>query len=174
VKNSIYKTVIILLVCFFYNQPLKAQTYFIDFKFILNESSAGKKANQILNNEFKQGIKKLKESEKKLQLEEKEIIQQKKVLSPEDYKEKITKLRKKVSNLQKDRNTILESISKKRSNARKQLLEALNPIVKNYMTENNIKIVLDKKSILLADENLNITNNIMNILNKQLKSINLK
>ena len=42
------------------------------------------------------------------------------------------------------------------------------------MNENNIKIVLDKKSILLADENLNITNNIMNILNKQLKSINLK
>lgn len=173
-KNTIHITLIILFVCFFYNQPLKAQTYFIDFKFILNESSAGKKANQILNSELKQGIKKLKESEKKLQLEEKEIIQQKKVLSPEDYKGKITQLRKKVSNLQKDRNTILESISKKRSNARKQLLESLNPIVKNYMTENNIKIVLDKKSILLADDSLNITDNIMSILNKQLKSINLK
>ena len=41
------------------------------------------------------------------------------------------------------------------------------------MKEKKIRIVLDKKSILLADENLNITNDIMKILNQKLKSINL-
>ena len=52
-------------------------------------------------------------------------------------------------------------------------MENLNPIVKNYMKEKKIRIVLDKKSILLGDENLDITNDIMNIINQKLKSIKL-
>ena len=36
-----------------------------------------------------------------------------------------------------------------------------------------IRMVIDKKSLLLADENLNITNDIINLLNKKLKSIKL-
>ena len=169
----IFNLFIILLFVTISNQPLKADTYYLDFKYILNESDAGKKANKTLKNQLDQGVKTLKEKEKKLQKEEKDIIQQKKLLSPEEYKKKITTLRTKVSDLQKERNSILESVSKKRRNARNQLLGALNPIVKNFMAEKNIKIVLDKKSILLGDENLDITNDIMVLLNKKIKSINL-
>ena len=67
----------------------------------------------------------------------------------------------------------MESISSKRNKARKELLNTLNPIVKNYMKEKNIKIVLDKKNILLGDENLNITKNILDLLNKELKTLKL-
>ena len=42
------------------------------------------------------------------------------------------------------------------------------------MKEKNIRMVVDKKSLLLADENLNITKEIMSRLNNKLKSINLK
>ena len=41
------------------------------------------------------------------------------------------------------------------------------------MKEKKIRMVLDKKGILLADENLNITQDIMKELNKKLKSIKL-
>ena len=41
------------------------------------------------------------------------------------------------------------------------------------MKEKNIRMIVDKKSILLADENLNLTDEIIKILNKKLKSINL-
>lgn len=169
----IFNLLVILLFVSISNQPLKADTYYLDFKYILNESDAGKKANKTLQNQFDQGVKTLKDKEKKLQKEEKDIIQQKKLLSPEEYKKKITTLRTKVSSLQKERNSILESVSKKRRNARNQLLGALNPIVKDFMAEKNIKLVLDKKSILLGDENLDITKDIMVLLNKKMKSINL-
>jgi len=164
---------ILLFIIILFNQPLKAETYFLDFKLIINQSDAGKKANQLLKKQLDEGIKKLKNKEKELQKSEKEIVQQKKLLSAEEYKKKINALRSKVSTLQKDRNSILNSIGTKRKKARKQILEALNPIVKDYMSQNNISIVLDKKSILLGDEKLNITKDIMNLLNKKLKSINL-
>ena len=41
------------------------------------------------------------------------------------------------------------------------------------MEEKKIRIVLDKKSLLLADEKLDITNDILGLLNKKLTSIKL-
>ena len=165
---------IVVLFLVFFNQTLsKAETVYLDFKLIFNQSDAGKKANQVLKNQLDQGLKKLKDKQKQLQKDEKEIIQQKKLLSADEYKGKITSLRKKVSVLQKERNSIIESIAKKRRKARKELLDNLNPIVKNYMKEKNIKIVLDKKSILLADDSLDISKDIIALLNKKIKSINL-
>ena len=41
------------------------------------------------------------------------------------------------------------------------------------MEEKKIRMVVDKKSLLLADENLDITDEIISILNKKLKSIKL-
>ena len=41
------------------------------------------------------------------------------------------------------------------------------------MQENKIRMIVDKKSLLLADENLDLTNEIIKRLNKKLKSIKL-
>ncbi len=106
-------------------------------------------------------------------MKKKKIIQQKKVISTDEYKKKITELRKKISSLQKERNTLLQSVSKLRTKARNQLLDKLNPIMKNYMKEKNIRMVIDKKDVLLADDKLDITKDIISLLNKELKSLNL-
>ena len=103
----------------------------------------------------------------------KKIIQQKKIISAEEYKKKVSELRNKVSEIQKERGKLLENVAKQRAKARNEILKTLNPIVKNYMNEKKIRMVMDKKNILLADETLEITKDIMALLNKKLKSINL-
>ena len=90
-----------------------------------------------------------------------------------NIKKKVNELREKVSSLQKERDKLLDTVAKQRSKARIELLKNLNPIIKDYMKEKKIRIVLDKKSILLADENLDITKEITDLLNKKLKSIKL-
>ena len=166
--------VTIFFILFFVPKSLQAENlHFIDFKYILNESNAGKKAQNFLKSKLENGIKELKRKELKIQEEEKKVIQQKKIISAEEYKKKVTGLRSKVSALQKERNTLLSDVSKQRSKAKNELLRNLNPILEKYMKERKIRIVLDKKSILLADENLNITKDIMKILNQKLKSIKL-
>ena len=52
--------------------------HFLDFKLILNESIAGKKAQNFLKNKLEKGAANLKEKEKNILEEEKKIIQQKK------------------------------------------------------------------------------------------------
>ena len=74
----IYKLIILSTLFFFYNLSVKAETFFLDFKNILNESDAGKKANKFLKDELEKNLKNLKNKEAQLQKEEKEIIQKKK------------------------------------------------------------------------------------------------
>ena len=172
--NFIKKFIIAIIVSSFFSQILVADTpFFLDFKYILNESDAGKKAQIFLKNKLEKGIQELKNKEKVIQNEEKTIIQQKKIISADEYKKKVLNLRTKVSKLQNERNTLLDSVSKQRLKARNLLLKNLNPIIKEYMKEKKIRMVVDKKSLLLADENLNITKPIMDLLNNKLKSINL-
>ena len=147
--------------------------HFLDFKYILNSSDAGKKAQVHLKKKLENGIKNISNKEKSILEEEKKIINQKKIISAEAYKQKVIVLRKKVSSIQKERNDLLDNVAKQRSKARNELLKNLNPIVKKYMNEKNIRMVVDKKSLLLADEDLDITNDIISILNKQLTSIKL-
>ena len=147
--------------------------YFVDFKYILNESKAGKEAQEFLKKKLSSGIQNLKKKEKAIQEEEKKIIQQKKIISAEEYKKKVKELREKVSSLQKERNSLLDTVAKQRAKAKKELLKNLNPIMSDYMKENKIRMIVDKKSILLADENLNLTEKIIKILNSKLKSIKL-
>ena len=155
----------IILLLFLPNALMADLPKYLDFKYVLNESEAGKKAQVQLKKKLDNGVKDLSKKEKIIQEEEKKIIQQKKILSPEEYKKKVTELRKKVSDLQKRRSKLINTVAKQRSKARSELLKNLNPVVKEYMVEKNIRIVLDKKGIILADEKLDITNDIIKKLN---------
>ena len=168
------KFLIVLFFLFISNKQLMADNvYYLDFKFILNESNAGKKAQKSLKNKLEKGIEGLKNKEKNIQEEEKKLIQQKKIISAEEYKKKVSGLRSKVSSLQKERNSLLESVAKQRNKAKNELLKNLNPIMKDYMQEKNIRLVIDKKQVLLGDDKLDITKDIISLLNSKLKSINL-
>ena len=120
--------------------PVNADVpYYLDFKYVLNQSVAGKKAQDFLKNKFEKVINDLKKQEKSIQDEEKKIIQQKKIIKPEEYKSKVEALRNKVSKLQAQRSKLLESTANQRNTARKELLKNLNPIIKDYMKEKGLE-----------------------------------
>ena len=62
---------------------------------------------------------------------------------------------------------------KKKNNARNELLKALNPILKKYMDDNNITMILNEKNVILANSKVDLTSKIIELLNKELKSIKL-
>jgi Skp family chaperone for outer membrane proteins len=172
--NHLRKIIILLFIFSSATQVLFAELpYYLDFKYILNNSDAGKKAQSQLKSKLDSGLKSLSAREKTIQSDEKKIIEQKKIISAEEYKKKVTGLRKKVAILQKDRNQLLETVAKQRTNARNELLKNLNPIIKAYMEDKKIRYVMDKKSLILADENLDITKDVIKLLNSKLKEIKL-
>lgn len=174
IKKHYKKLFFFFIIFFIFTINLKASTpHFVDFKYILNESKAGKQAQDYLKKKLSDGMKKIQEQERAVQAEEQKIIKQKKVLSAEEYKKQVSGLRTKVVNLQKQRNSLLENVAKQRNKAKSELMKTLNPIISDYMKENKVRMIIDKKAILLADETLELTKEITDILNKNLKTIKL-
>lgn len=171
--KKIFKNIFlsILIYNLLFSNLLAENLHFIDFTKVLNQSKAGAEAQEKLQKKFLSESEIFKKEEEKIKKEETDLISQKKAISSEDYKNKVDALRNKVSELQKKKQESLNSIAKSRLNAKKELLEAVNPIIKKYMEQNNIRIVLDKQSIILGDTKLEITDKIIEILNNELKSI---
>ncbi len=141
---------------------------------LLNQSKAGKEAQNFLKKKIVTGDKKLKEEGELLKKEEIDLIAKKKTLPADEYKKTLNQLREKNIKFQKKRVNFAKEISTQRAEARNKLLKALDPVLTNYMSENNIQIIIDKKYIVKANSKIDLTDKILEILNKELKSLNLK
>ena len=73
----------------------------------------------------------------------------------------------------KGRDKLIRDVAAKRKKAGDEMLKKLNPILGKYMEENNISVVIDKKNVLMGNKKFEITSQIIEILNKEFKSINL-
>tara|TARA_B100001123_G_C14924951_1_gene873294 strand:- start:151 stop:675 length:525 start_codon:yes stop_codon:yes gene_type:complete len=146
---------------------------FIDMKYVLNNSKAGKGAQDYLQKIFKEGQKKYSDQEANLKKEEKDLIAKKTILSKEEYKKNSDQLREKVMKYQNDRRKSLDEIANQRAKARADLLKKLTPIIEKYTKEKGILLILDKKDVVAGNPGLDITKIITEKLNKELPSLNL-
>ena len=166
-------SILIITLLFAQQNSFANDVYFIDYSKVMNESNAGKKAQDTLKKLLSSSNKKFNETAKKLREEENKLISQRNVLDKEEYKKKAEALRKKVFNLNKERQDKIKNIALKRKKAGDEMLKNLNPILGKYMEENNITVVIDKKNVLMGNKKYEITSQIIEILNKELKSINI-
>ena len=156
-----------------YSFSYGSEIYFVDIKKILNTSKAGKKAQDFLKNKFENENKKFEKEGIALKKEETDLIAKKKLVSKEEYKKSLTTLRNKSINYQKKKRESSNEWIKKKNEARSKLIVALRPILQTYMTDNKIEMIVDKKYVLLANSNFDLTDKILKILDKEVKSINL-
>ena len=169
------KTLILIVIIFFLNSfnYFADNTYFIDFNKVLNSSKPGSEAQKKLQAKLKSESEKFQKIETDIKKEESDIISQKKILSPEQYQEKIESLRKKVADLQLNKQTSFDSVAKSRNESRETLLKAINPIIQKYMENNNIRVIVDKNSVILGDVKLEITDQIIAIVDKEVAPLKI-
>ena len=146
----------------------------LDLKYVLNNSKAGKSAQDFLKKSFNDSVKKFTDMEKDLKKQETDLLAQKTVLAKEEYIKKSDALRKKVIDYQSQRRAALDKIASQRSESREKLLKAIDPILEAYIKENNISLIVDKKNTLGGNPENDITKIIVEKLNKTLPSLNLK
>ena len=146
----------------------------MDMKFILNQSKAGKGAQDELKKLFNKNAEKFKKIEKDLKNEESDLLKKKNILSKEDYAKKSNELRKKVMGCQTERRAALDKITSLRAKSRQTLVKRIEPIVDNYIKENNISIVMDKKNMIGGLTEYDITKTIVEKLNQELPSLKLE
>jgi len=149
-----------------------SQVVYIDINKVLNESIAGKQAIKSLENEIKSKNKIFNDEEKKLLTEEKNILAKKNILSENDYKNEVIKLRKKINDYNIGKNKELKKLNEKKKSLQNKFMEKINPIIADYASNNNISIVIRKEYMIIGKTELDISNNILKIVNQKIKEIN--
>ena len=165
---------VILLTTFYINiAKSESLIVYINMEMIMNETNAGKSINQKIEEIHKTNISEFKQIEEKLKDEETSILSQKNILSEDDYLKKVNLINNKIRQYKKNRQEKIDLVTKKRMDATQQLLIKLNPILLDYSKDNDISIILQKKNIVLARTQLDITDKIIELVNTKIKKIDL-
>ena len=146
---------------------------YLDVEKIMQESIAGKSIITQLKKKRESSTSKLKKKEKDIFEKEKKLISQKNVLSKDEFEKKIKELRSEISNYQKERNKASDNITKLRIKASTKLISKLTPILEEYSKKNSIRIIIQKKQIVMGTKEDDITKDILELVNQKIKNIKL-
>ena len=146
---------------------------FIDINKILKISKAGKNGTKQLERTHKLNNEKLKKTENELKKEEKDIISKKNILSKEEYEKKITELRKKADDYRKNRSKLMNDLTQKRALMTSSFLNQIKPIMADYSAKNSISIIIEKKNIFMGKNDLDITDEVLKIVDTKISKIQL-
>ena len=140
---------------------------------IMQQSKAGKSIKKQLENLYKENLEKFKKNDEILKNKEKKIIAQKNILSKEDFQKELTNLRSEIINFQKEQVKAREDINKLRIGATKKLILKLSPILQEYAKKNSISLILQKKNIVMGKKEIEITDEILAITDKEINNIKI-
>ena len=146
---------------------------YIDLNKIMNNSIAGKSITSQLENNHKKNISKFKNIEEKLKKEEAEIISQKNVVTKEEFEKKIIDLRDKANKFRKERNDNINNLNNQRLEATSKMITLVRPILSEFSDKNSISLIIDKKNIIIGKTLLDITDDILKIIDEKIGKIQL-
>ena len=145
---------------------------FIDLNYIMNNSLAGTSINNYINDLSKKKNKDFKLIENKIKRDENELISKKNIIDESIYNKKVNEIKIRINAYKLERQKFNKNLNEKKIKYNNFLLEKINPIISNYVENNLITIVLPKKMIIIGKKDLDITNQILEILNKSVQKIN--
>ena len=147
---------------------------FVDLNKIMTTSKPGssilenlkKKNNQLLNN-FKKDGKKLKDDEIKL-------ISQKNILSEEEFQSKVKKLKIEINTYNENRKKVIKDFNILKAETTDKFMKMINSIFIKYSNDKSISMIFDKKNMIIGKSELDITDEIIKIVNNEIKEFKFK
>jgi outer membrane protein len=153
------------------NSFAENKVVYIDMNRILNESKVGIFVEKELTKIHNAKLDNFKQIEEKLKKEEIGLISKRNIMAREDFDKKVKVLNEEAQKYQDERRKWFDGITVKRNNARAEVLESLDPILTEHFEQNQISIMLYKRNIAIGSSELDITDTIIDELNKKLPSI---
>ena len=142
---------------------------FIDLDFVVENTNAGRQILNELNSLNNQNIKNLKLKEDELKNQENEIKKKQNIISEIEFDKEVKILKENIKIFRNEKNQMVSNFNKQKNQKIKSLFDQMNPIIQNYMDQNSIDILLDRKNVYIGNVGSDITKNIIDEINKNIK-----
>ena len=171
------KVLLLIIFFIFFSKVSISQenkTVYLDLNMIMANSNAGKSINSQLEDNHKKNIANFKKLEEALKNEEAKIISQKTVISKEDFEKKIMNLRDKANKYRKERNDSINNLNNQRLDATQKMITLIRPMLSEYSDNNSISLIIQKRNIIIGKTSLDITDDILKIVDEKIEKISLE
>ena len=148
------------------NVNSKESVAFIDLNYIYSNSKIGKKIIKEIDNKQSKIDKDFQEYQKKLDKEKNDLLSKKNVLEKDEFKKRLTELENNLIKYNQEitkKNINLKEFRKKSKN---DFALSLRSTLEKYAKENKISLILRKEQLLLGENSLDITEEILELFNK--------
>ena len=167
------KIIVLFIFSLFTTNANSQKIVYLDVQFIIDNSDLGKFYKTKIKKMQNFNSSKLKDDETKINNMETEIKNLKNIISETEKKNKVNKLNLLLKDYQIKRVKLDKEIIDSKKNFTAKILEILNPILTNFVEKENIVLVVEKKNILVGIKSLDITQEILEILNQETINNNL-
>ena len=147
---------------------------FVDVDRLVSASKPGSSIIKQLKDINNKNLNFLKNEEKKFKEQEKKLIAQKNIITEADFTNKVEKLKSEISDYNLDRKKMIEEFNKLKVENTNNFLKQINLILTKYSKENEISIILKKKDLIIGKSELDITEEIIKIINIEIKEFKIK
>ena len=151
-----------------------ANIVYLDINILLNKSDVGISINNQIKSIQQQHSQKIEKIEKKLLIDRKSLEAKKNILDNAEYKKKVISFKNEVTKYKQKQNKFLQELNNKKLTATKNMLNEINTILAKYSDEKKIQLIIQKKNIIIGKKELDITEDILNLVNQNMKKIKIK
>ena len=143
-----------------------SEIFYVDMQYILENSKINENLKKDFQSKEKDLDNKILEFKVLTKKKEQELIAKKNILSQENLNNEIGLLNDKIQRTQEIFKTEEQEILKLKKDYLNSSLKTITQKIIDYADQNSIKIILDKKLVLIGDNELDITKEILKIINK--------
>jgi len=174
--NIFKKIFLTLLILFLSTNFLKAEdkVSYIDIDFVILNTVAGEELLKTLKKEEESIINKFKLNDDNFKNEEKKLLGKKNLITKEELNKELKLLQVNFLKYSEKKNKEIDELKIKRNTNIINFLNVINPIIEKYMADNSIYMLIDKKNVFIANKDYDITNNLIELINNQIKTIEIK
>ena len=157
------------------NQAFSEQKIaFIDMDKVISTSKSGSSILKQLTDLNNKNLKFLEDQKKKFKENETKLIAQKNILSETDFKNKLNEFKSEIKNYNQNRNKMLTDFNKLKIDNTNNFLNLINTILIKFSNDKEIAIILKKKDLVVAKIQLDITDEVIKIVNSEVKEFKIK
>ena len=166
----------VLIIFSFLTNPVisEQKIAFINMNKVISTSNSGSSILKQLTELTNKNSKFLKNEENKFKQEETKLISQKNIISDADFKKKVDELKSKIEDYNKNRDKMIKDFNKLKIDNTNKLLKLINPILLKFSNENEISIILQKKNLVIGKTELDITEEVIKIVDIEVKEFKIK
>jgi len=172
---KILRLSILAIFLLFTNQAFSEQKIvFVDMDRIISTSKSGSSILKQLTAINNKNLDFLKKEEKKFKEKKTKLISQKNIISETDFQNKVDELKSEIKDYNQNRNKMLADFNKLKLDNTNNLLKLINPILVKFSNDKEISIILQKKDLVIAKKQLDITDEVIKIVNSEVKEFKIK